>query len=177
MNDLEGFLAHYDEEQICGIVISSLNLPSQFSMPQFPERATLHESPVKRAECRALDRHLQQDASTAAKVSCETKIARTLPSSNYPFSYLSPASQKVRVRKLMQEQKMFSQQIAKYSCFSVTLDDEQVKQMSEIVATVEENPDLRTQLDEVLLKVDQHNEGHGHSCKICGKPIWLTENW
>ena len=56
---------------------------------------------------------------------------------------------------------MLSQQIAKYSCLSVTLDDEQDKQMSEIVATVEENPDLRTQLNEVLLEADQHNEGHG----------------
>jgi len=56
---------------------------------------------------------------------------------------------------------MLSQQIAKYSCLSVTLDDKQDKQMSEIVATVKENPDLKTQLDEVLLEADQHNEGHG----------------
>jgi len=56
---------------------------------------------------------------------------------------------------------MLRQQIAKYSCLSVTLDDEQDKQVSEIVATMEENPDLKTQLDEVLLEVDQHNEGHG----------------
>lgn len=56
---------------------------------------------------------------------------------------------------------MLSQQIAKYSCLSVTLDDEQDMQMSEIVATMEKNPDLRTQLDEVLLEADQHNEGHG----------------
>ena len=62
-------------------------------------------------ECRALDRHLQQDASTAAKV-------------------------------------------------------------SEIVATVEENPDLRTQLDEVLLEEDQHNESHGALLQ----EIWETDS-
>ena len=39
----EWLQAPYDEEQICGIVISSLNLSPQFIMPQFPERAALHE--------------------------------------------------------------------------------------------------------------------------------------
>ena len=112
-------------------------------------------------ECKVLDSHLLQYASNAAEVSDETKIARTLPSSNYPFSYLSPASQKVRARKLMQERKNLNKQIAKYSNLSVILDDEQDKQMAEVVETIEGNEDLRSQLDEVLLEADQHKEGHG----------------
>ena len=55
-------------------------------------------------ECKGLDSHLVQYASNAAEVSGETKIARTLPSLNYHFSYLSPTSQKVRARKLMRNE-------------------------------------------------------------------------
>ena len=72
---------------------------------------------------------------------------------------------------------MLSQQIAKYSCLSVTLDDEQDKQMSEIVATVEENPDLRTQSMKCYSKQTNTMKVMGHCCKRCGKRIWLTENW
>lgn len=83
-------------------------------------------------------------AINAAEVSGETKIPHTLPSSNYPFIYFSPTSQKVRARKLTEEWKNLNKQTAKFSNLSVTLDNEQDKQMAEIVATVEGIEDLRS---------------------------------
>lgn len=112
-------------------------------------------------ECKTLDKKLTKEAQAAAFVTETQKAARTLPSSNYPFSLLSPASQKSRVRKLMQERKTIVQKVNKYSSTAVTLDDDQDKEMAAIVHTINTDPDLHSELDELFLEADRHQEGHG----------------
>ena len=49
--------------------------------------------------CKVLDQILRNEEKTSATLSPEEKIMCTFPSSNYPLSLLSPASQRVRLRK------------------------------------------------------------------------------
>lgn len=55
------------------------------------------------AECKSFDYQMTREVKWATQ--SEPKVARTASSSNYPFAYLSPASQKVRARNLMRERK------------------------------------------------------------------------
>lgn len=53
------------------------------------------------------------------------------------FFWLSPSSQKVRVRRLMRERKALLECIEKYACTRVTLDDEQDKELQIISSTID----------------------------------------
>ena len=94
-------------------------------------------------------------------VSTPEKIARTLPSSHFPMTYLSPASQKVRIRWLQTERKNLAQKIKKYDHFSVSLGGEQSADLSNIVSIINNDQCIRSELDEILLEADTHKEGHG----------------
>ena len=73
-------------------------------------------------ECKSLDSHNRQDAKRTAAVSSSVRIARTLPSSTYPISHLSPASQKTCTRRLIRECKHLAEQLSKYSSMCISLD-------------------------------------------------------
>ena len=105
-------------------------------------------------ECKTLDKKLAKEAQAAALVTEMQKSARTHPSSNYPLGLLSPASQKSRVRKLMQEQKTILQKVNKYSSTAVTLDDDQDNEMAAIVHIINTDPDLHAEPDELFLEAD-----------------------
>ena len=111
--------------------------------------------------CKALDRTLGREATVSAAVSLEQKIARTHPSSNYPLSQLSPASQKVRVRRLMDERKALNIKLRRFDHLCASLDDGQSDELSAVVQTIEHSQSFRAELDEIFLEADQHSEGHG----------------
>ena len=62
-------------------------------------------------QCKILDSRLAKNVATHM-VSTPEKIARTLPSSHFPMTYLSPASQKVRIRRLQTERKNLAQRLS-----------------------------------------------------------------
>ena len=64
-------------------------------------------------QCKLLDSLLAKNVATHA-VTTPEKIARTLPSSHFPLTYLSPALQKVRIRRLQKERKNLAQKMKKY---------------------------------------------------------------
>lgn len=113
------------------------------------------------AHCKHVDRLLAKDAAAAAASSSNTKIARTLPTSNYPLEMLSPASQKARMRRIMKDRKNLNAKLDKYSKLCISLTDEQDSELSAAVSMINKNPSMRSELDEVFLEADNHKEGHG----------------
>lgn len=111
-------------------------------------------------QCKLLDNRLAKNVATHM-VSTPEKIARTLPSSHFPMTYLSPASQKVRIRRLQTERKNLAKKIKKYDHFSVSLGSEQTADLSNIVSIINNDQCIRSELDEILLEADTHKEGHG----------------
>lgn len=78
------------------------------------------------------------------------KIARTLPSSHFPMTYLSLASQKVRIRRLQTERKNLAQTMKKCNHLSVSLGSEQSADLSNIVNIINHDQCIRSELDERL---------------------------
>ena len=112
-------------------------------------------------ECKFLDSHLRQDAKRAAAVSSSVRTARTLPSSTYPISHLSPASQKTRTRRLTRERKHLAEQLSKYSSMCISL-DQQDEEMAQTIH-VDGTPDSTKQLHVhgLFVEADAYQEGHG----------------
>ena len=108
------------------------------------------------AHCKAVDRLLANDAAAAATSSSDTKMAPTLPIFNYPLEMLSPASQKARMRRIM-ERKNLNAKVDKYSKLC---SDKQDSELSAVVSTINKNQSMRSGLDEIFLEADNH-EGHG----------------
>ena len=113
------------------------------------------------AHYKNVDRLLAKDAAAAATSSLDTKIARTLPTSNYPLEMLSPASQKARMRRIMKDRKNLNAKLDKYSKSCISLSDEQDSELSAVVSAINKNLSMRSELDEVFLEADNHKEGHG----------------
>ena len=112
-------------------------------------------------ECKTTDLSVSRRANRESKVPEAQKALRTSTESNYPVSWLSPSSQKVRVRRLMRERKALLERIEKYDCTRITLDDEQDKEVRTITSTIDNNDVLREQLDDIFMEADKHQEGHG----------------
>ena len=113
------------------------------------------------AHCKSVDRLLAKDAAAAAACTSDTRIARTLPTSNYPIEMLSPASQKAWMRRIIKNRKNFNAKLDKYSKLCVSLTDEQDNELSAVVSKINKNPPMRSELDEIFLEADKHKEGHG----------------
>ena len=88
-------------------------------------------------ECKEIDLVVSRKANRESKVPQAQKAFRTSTGSNYPVFWLSPSSQKVRVRRLMRERKALLERIEKYACTRVTLDDEQDKELQIISSTID----------------------------------------
>ena len=112
-------------------------------------------------ECKAIDLVVSRKANRESKVPQAQKAFRTSTGSNYPVFWLSPSSQKVRVRRLMRERKALLERIEKYACTRITLDDEQDKEVRTLTSTIDSNDALRGELDEIFMEADNHQEGHG----------------
>ena len=65
------------------------------------------------------------------------RIARTLPSSNYPLSKLSPASQKKRVTKVIEERKNLVQKLNKLQPFECSINDRQHSELLQVVSAIQ----------------------------------------
>ena len=77
------------------------------------------------------------------------------------MTYLSPASQKVRILRLQTERKNLAQKMKKYDHLSVSLGSEQSADLSNIVNIINHDQCIRSELDEILFEADKHKEGHG----------------
>ena len=64
------------------------------------------------------------------------RIARTLPSSNYPLSKLSLASQKKRVTKVIEERKNLVQKLNKLQPFECGINDHQHSELLQVVSAI-----------------------------------------
>ena len=111
--------------------------------------------------CKNVDRLLAKDAVAAAASTSDTRLSRTLPTSNYPLQMLSPASQIARMRRIMKDRKNLNAKLDKYSKLCISVSDEQDSELSAVVSTINNSPCIRSELDEVFLEADKHKEGHG----------------
>ena len=128
-------------------------------------------------ECKKVDRALEREARYSDALTSEEKIMRTFPTSNYPLSLLSPASQKVRIRRLMNEQKALNIKLREYEHFSASLDDEQSDELAAIVQIIDADPSIRAELDQLFLEADEHAEGHGTSLQEMWEADAAAENF
>lgn len=80
---------------------------------------------------------IQQLVSRSKQTTEVQKIARTLPSSNYPLSKLSPASQKKRVTKVIEERKNLGQKLSKLQPFDCNINDRQHSELLQIVSAIQ----------------------------------------
>ena len=124
------------------------------------------------AHCKAVDRLLAKDAAAAASSSSDTKMARTLPTSNYPLEMLFPASQKARMRRIMKDRKNLNAKVDKYSKLCISLNDKQDSELTAVVSTINKNQSMRSELDEIFLEADNHKEGHGSTLQ----DIWELDS-
>ena len=108
-------------------------------------------------QCKNLDCRLAKNLAATLTLSTPEKIARALPGSHCPLAYLSPASQKVRIRRLQTERRTLAHKLKKYDHLSVSLCSEQ----TELCGVVDVINGDQTELYEILLEADEHKEGHG----------------
>ena len=86
---------------------------------------------------------IQQLVRRSEQTSEVQRIARTLPSSNYPLSKLSPASQKKRVTKVIEERKNLVQKLNKLQLFECNINDRQHNELIQLVSAIQ-NKDSAT---------------------------------
>ena len=118
-------------------------------------------------QCKSLDCLLAKDVTATLALSTPEKIARTLPGSHSPLAYLSPASQKVRIRRLQTERKTLAQKLEKYDHLSVSLCSEQTVELCNVVDIISGDQLIQSELDEILLDADKHKD-MGLFCKMFG---------
>jgi hypothetical protein len=123
-------------------------------------------------QCKNLDCLLAKNAAATLALSTPEKIARTLPGSHFPLAYLSPASQKVHIRRLQTERKILAQKLKKYDHLSVSLCSEQTAELCSVVDIINGDQSIRSELDEILLEADEHKEGHGSTLQ----DIWDADS-
>ena len=87
--------------------------------------------------CNKLLHDIQQLAVRSEQTSEVKKLARTFPSSNYPFSKLSPASQKKRVTKVTEERKNLVQKLNKLQPFECNINDRQHNELIQLVSAIQ----------------------------------------
>ncbi len=75
--------------------------------------------------CKLLIHRINRLAMLANATTEAQKMARTLPSSKYPLTKLSPVSQKVRMKKVMVERKNFAQKLKKLEPFDCEVSEKQ----------------------------------------------------
>lgn len=85
-------------------------------------------------QCKKLLHDIQQLVHRSEQVQ---RIARTLPSSNYPLSKLSPASQKKRVTKVIEERKNLVQKLNKLQPFECSINDRQHSELLQVVSAIQ----------------------------------------
>ena len=89
--------------------------------------------------CKQLHHDIQQLVKRSATTSDAQKQARTLPSSNYGLKYLSPASQKCRVSRIIQEKKCLNVKVQSLEPFNCDLSDKQHAEMLMLVKELNKN--------------------------------------
>ena len=94
-------------------------------------------------QCKKLLHDIQQLVRRSEQTSEVQRIARTLPSSNYPLSKLSPASQKKRVTKVIEERKNLVQKLNKLQLFECNINDRQHNELIQLVSAIQ-NKDSAT---------------------------------
>lgn len=109
---------------------------------KFSDRCSLWYVPKKDTECKCCPacKLLQHDikvlAQRADKITDSQRRARTLPSSKYPLSKLSPASQKKRTTSTMVERKNLIRKVNKLQPFNCTVSDKQNDELLQLVTSV-----------------------------------------
>ena len=115
--------------------------------------------------CKQLLHDINQLALRATATTEEQKIGRTLPNSKYPLSKLSPASQKVRVKKITDERKSLMHRIKKMQPFDCQVNDKQNAELLHLVSEVGKNGSKV--IDELIREGD----------KILGEDNILRDAW
>ena len=87
--------------------------------------------------CKKLLHDIQQLVHRSEQTTEVQKLARTLPSSNYPLSKLSPASQKKRVTKVIEERKNLVQKLNKLQPFECYINDRQHNELIQLVSAIQ----------------------------------------
>ena len=88
-------------------------------------------------QCKKLLHDIQQLVHRSEQTTEVQRIARTLPSSNYPLSKLSPASQKKRVTKVIEERKNLVQKLNKLQPFECSINDRQHSELLQVVSAIQ----------------------------------------
>ena len=86
--------------------------------------------------CKQLLHDINQLAQRAVATTDTQRVIRTLPSSNYPLSKLSPSSQKTRIGNIMIDRKNLTRKLNRLQQFDCTVSDKQHAELLEFVSSV-----------------------------------------
>lgn len=86
--------------------------------------------------CKQLVHDIRQLQQKAGETTEGTKVSRTLTSSNYPISKLSPTSQSKRISKLTDERKNLTKKLNKLQPFDCIVNDKEHANLLELVSTI-----------------------------------------
>ena len=108
--------------------------------------------------CKTLQHDIQVLARRVSSTADETKALRTAVSSNYGMKFLSPASQKRRISRNVQERKQLMMKMTANTVFDCELNDKQHAEMLQVVRELNRNAraidDLCAEGDRLLGSTD-----------------------
>lgn len=89
--------------------------------------------------CKQLLHDIDQLVQRAAATTDTQRVIRTLPSSNYPLSKLSPFSQKTQIGNIMIDRKNLTRKLNRLKPFDCDVGEKQDAELLEFVSTVHKN--------------------------------------
>ena len=89
--------------------------------------------------CKSLLHDINQLAQRVATTSDAQRVIRTLPTSNYPLSKLSPASHKSRVANIIIDRKNLTRKLNRLAPFDCDVGDKQSAELLQLVSSVHKN--------------------------------------
>lgn len=132
------------------------------------KNASIFEKPMDSVLCffcKRLKGELGRHITSASKVTLLDKENRLRPSSNFPVKYLSPASQNKRKRRTQLERKNDKKQLKKYEFTDVVLDDDQHREMTQIMEKISKG----SFIDDLFV------EGNTHGAGELMKDLWEND--
>ena len=149
------------------IFVSGVHLSTESFLPHaingmFPIMSSKKPIVLRCNPCKLLIHAISVSASATTEAQ---RMSRTLPSSKYPLTKLSPVSQKTRMKKVMVERKNFAQKLKKLEPFDCQISEKQDSELLQIVSQIDKKGSKA--IDEIIKEGD----------RVLGEDNLLRDAW
>eukprot|EP00733_Pompholyxophrys_punicea_P000252 Pompholyxophrys_punicea_v1_NODE_53_length_4254_cov_18.877590.p1 type:complete len:841 gc:universal NODE_53_length_4254_cov_18.877590:1608-4130(+) len=120
-----------------------------------------------------LQKRLKKHQELTPEENLELRRKRASPSSNYPVRELSPDHLRERYDNLMKERFRDRRKLKRFACLDIVLDKDQDDDMTDVVKTIESDPEMKKILETIFKEADSDGNftGRGQSLRA----IWSRD--